>query len=93
MGGAYIAHFGRRGDYATLEDTHGKKRPCVRHPEDSSRSPVTAPHRPAGYHESHQWVHRATARSPDATKSRFSGFWSPMPGSERDWEDSTRVLR
>jgi len=43
MGGAYIAHFGRRGDYATLEDTHGKKRPCVRHPEDSSRSPVTAP--------------------------------------------------
>jgi len=26
MGGAYIAHFGRRGDYATLEDTHGKKR-------------------------------------------------------------------
>src|SRR5215831_5505133 len=31
MGGAYIAHFAM---YATLEDrTHGKKRPCVRHPE------------------------------------------------------------
>jgi hypothetical protein len=33
MGGAHIAHFGRRGDYATLEDrTQGKNRPCVRHP-------------------------------------------------------------
>jgi len=37
MGGAYIAHFGRRGDYATPEDPqHGKKRPCVRHPDDCS---------------------------------------------------------
>jgi hypothetical protein len=31
MGGAYIAHFAM---YATLENrTHGKKRPCVRHPD------------------------------------------------------------
>jgi hypothetical protein len=26
-------------------------------------------------------------------KSRFSGFWSPMPRSERDSEDSTGVLK
>jgi hypothetical protein len=28
-----------------------------------------------------------------ATKTRFSGFWSPMPRSERDSEDSTGVLK
>jgi hypothetical protein len=79
MGGAYIAHFGRRGDYATLEDTHGKKRPCVRHPEDSSRSPVTAPHRPAGYHESYRWVHRVHSvvfrRNQKQILGRLTVFW------------------
>ena len=41
--------------------------------------------------EPEQTFNRSAAKA--ATKSRFSGFWSPMPRSERDSEDSTGVLK
>jgi hypothetical protein len=47
MGGAYIGHFGRRGDYATLEDRrHGKILACVCHPDFAYGAARLGLHRP-----------------------------------------------
>ena len=42
MGGAYIGHFGRRGDYATLEDRRLENAPI---PWDVSQSQTSVPSR------------------------------------------------
>jgi hypothetical protein len=81
-GGAYVAHFGRRGDYATFEDrTHGKKRPCVRQPE-------TLTNAPAGLHQPFPKLRQRPKGNP-----RFGGSRSGASETHFSENKATKLLK